>query len=121
VAGEDAFVLGVDIDGVVGDFYAALRPIAAEWRGVPEESLPLDVSYGLREWRLDDTGGYEDLHRFAVTQRNLFRDMPLRNAGYPTIVFANSTNQDLEAPRFDNWEDLERCVYRHYDDWKSIR
>ena len=41
------FVLGVDLDGVVADFYAGLRPIAAEWLGVAADTLPLEVSYGL--------------------------------------------------------------------------
>src|SRR3972149_4848100 len=30
---ERAFVFGVDLDGVVADFYAGLRPVAAEWVG----------------------------------------------------------------------------------------
>lgn len=71
------FVLGVDLDGCCADFYGGLRPIAAEWLGVPVESLPEKVSYGLPEWRLTRGGGkYDDLHRFAITQRNLFRDLP---------------------------------------------
>jgi 5'(3')-deoxyribonucleotidase len=69
------FVLGVDLDGVVADFYSGLRPIAAEWLGVPAEKLPVEVSYGLSEWGLDAVGAYEDLHRFAVTQRELFRKL----------------------------------------------
>jgi 5'(3')-deoxyribonucleotidase len=69
------FVLGVDLDGVVADFYPGLRPIAAEWLGVAADQLPLEVSYGLGEWGLDALGGYEDLHRFAVTQRELFRKL----------------------------------------------
>ena len=79
------FVLGVDLDGVVADFYSGLRPIAAEWRGVPVDSLPLEISYGLSEWGLDEVGGYEDLHRFAVTQRALFRTLqPI--AGAPAAL-----------------------------------
>jgi 5'(3')-deoxyribonucleotidase len=69
------FVLGVDLDGVVANFYAGLLPIAAEWLGVPADSLPTEVSYGLTEWGLDAVGGYEDLHRFAVVQRELFRKL----------------------------------------------
>ena len=69
------FVLGVDLDGVVANFYAGLLPIAAEWLGVPVGSLPVEVSYGLTEWGLDASGGYEDLHRFAVVQRELFRKL----------------------------------------------
>jgi 5'(3')-deoxyribonucleotidase len=74
---ERSFVFGVDLDGVVADFYGGLRPIAAEWLGVQLEALPLHVSWGLIEWGVDDApGGYERLHRFAVTQRELFAIMP---------------------------------------------
>ncbi|MHB9294133.1 hypothetical protein Holit_03259 [Hollandina sp. SP2] len=78
---EYSFILGVDLDGVVGDFYGAMRRIAAEWLHRPEETLTTEVSYGLDEWGIAEFGGYERLHRFAVTQRNLFRDMkPLEGA-----------------------------------------
>jgi 5'(3')-deoxyribonucleotidase len=74
---ERSFVFGVDLDGVVADFYGGLRPIAAEWLGVTVESLPLRVSWGLLEWGVNDApGGYERLHRFAVTQRELFSSVP---------------------------------------------
>jgi 5'(3')-deoxyribonucleotidase len=69
------FVLGVDLDGVCADFYGALRHIAAEWLDVPVATLTEDVRYGLEEWGLDAMGGYEALHRFAVTQRQLFSRM----------------------------------------------
>jgi 5' nucleotidase, deoxy (Pyrimidine), cytosolic type C protein (NT5C) len=69
------FVVGVDLDGVVADFYRGLRPIAAEWLGVDESQLTTDVSYGLPEWKLDSMGGYQPLHRFAVTQRQLFQKL----------------------------------------------
>ena len=78
---ESSFILGVDLDGVVGDFYGAMRVIAADWLGKPPESLTAEVSYGLEEWGLSEYGGYDRLHRFAVTQRNLYRDMkPVENA-----------------------------------------
>jgi 5'(3')-deoxyribonucleotidase len=78
---ESSFILGVDLDGVVGDFYGAIRKIAAEWLNKPVESLATDVSFGLAEWGLDESGGYDRLHRFAVTQRNIFRDMePIKDA-----------------------------------------
>ncbi len=71
------FVFGVDLDGVCADFYAGLRPIAAEWLGVDVNTLPERVSWGLPEWGIDKApGGYEALHRFAVTQRDLFRVLP---------------------------------------------
>jgi 5'(3')-deoxyribonucleotidase len=70
------FVLGVDLDGVCADFYAGLRPIAAEWLEVEEASLATEVSWGLDEWGVPEApGGYEDLHRFAVTHRHLFQTL----------------------------------------------
>jgi hypothetical protein len=69
-----SFVLGVDLDGTCADFYGGLRPIAAEWLGVSLEVLPESVSWNLPEWGIDKApGGYQRLHRFAVTQRGLFR------------------------------------------------
>jgi len=79
---NSSFILGVDLDGVVGDFYKEIRNIAAEWLNKPLESLTAEISYGLSEWNLDEFGGYERLHRFAVTQRNIFLDMkPIDHAG----------------------------------------
>jgi 5'(3')-deoxyribonucleotidase len=78
---SSSFIFGVDLDGVVGDFYGTLREVAAEWLDRPIESLTEDVSYGLEEWDITPYGGYERLHRFAVTQRNLYRNMkPIQDA-----------------------------------------
>jgi 5'(3')-deoxyribonucleotidase len=67
-------VLGVDLDGVCADFYERMRHIAAEYLEVDVNTLTKDVSYGLPEWGVRQDGGahYRSLHRFAVTQRNLF-------------------------------------------------
>jgi len=82
---DSSFIFGVDLDGVVGDFYGEIRKIAAEWLNKPIESLTTEVSYGLKEWGIDELGGYDRLHRFAVTQRNLFRSMqPIEHA--PSIL-----------------------------------
>ena len=75
--GNRRFVLGVDLDGVCADFYGGLKPVAAEWLGVELASLPDRVSWTLPEWGVDQApGGYDALHRFAVTQRELFRRLP---------------------------------------------
>jgi 5'(3')-deoxyribonucleotidase len=82
---ESSFILGVDLDGVVGDFYGAMRRITAEWLDRPVDSLTREISYGLDEWGIAEYGGYDRLHRFAVTRRNIFRDMaPIENA--PAIL-----------------------------------
>jgi 5'(3')-deoxyribonucleotidase len=80
---DERFVLGVDLDGVCADFYEGLRPIAAEWLQVPLESLTKEVSWGLKEWGVQDApGGYNALHRFAVTQRDLFVNLaPMDGVG----------------------------------------
>jgi beta-phosphoglucomutase-like phosphatase (HAD superfamily) len=73
--GSDEFVLGTDLDGVCADFYEIMRQVVAEWLGVPIERLPKQVTYGLSEWGLTPAE-YEKVHRFAVTQRELFRTVP---------------------------------------------
>jgi 5'(3')-deoxyribonucleotidase len=84
-------VFGVDLDGVCADFYRGLRPIAAEWLGVDVETLPERVTWGLPEWGIDKApGGYEALHRFAVTQRELFRVLPPM-PGAPAVLRRLST------------------------------
>jgi len=59
VKDPSSFVLGVDLDGVVADFIAGLRPIAAEWLGKPVDSLSPEVTFGFPEWNLDPFGGYD--------------------------------------------------------------
>jgi 5'(3')-deoxyribonucleotidase len=197
-ADDRNFVFGVDLDGVVADFYSGLRPIAAEWLGVPLESLTPTPGYGLEEWHLTSAGSDDDLHRFAVTQRNLFgqlrpmagaavtlrrlsqravririithrlyikyfhqeavqqtvawldhhgvpywdlcfmkdkaavgahlylEDSPsnieaLRADGHPTIVFSNSTNRHLAAPRAESWAEVERLVSEATQRWELSR
>lgn len=193
------FVFGVDLDGVCADFYRGLRPIAAEWLGVDVDTLPERVSWGLPEWGIDKApGGYEALHRFAVTQRDLFRVLPpmpgaalalrrlsvadirirvithrffikffhqvaarqtiewldhhdipywdlcfmaekaavgadlyiedsprnieqLRAEGQKTIVYSNSTNEDLPDPRADTWEKVVELVLKEKEDWEQGR
>lgn len=189
------FVLGVDLDGVCADFYGGLRPIAAEWLGVELDMLPSRVSWGLPEWGIDKApGGYQALHRFAVTQRDLFRVIPpmpgapaalrrlsaddvririithrffikffhqvaarqtiewldhhdipywdlcfmqekaavgadlyiedsptnverLRAENLDTIVFTNSTNEQLLAPRADTWDEVVELVLQAKSKW----
>ena len=83
--GDRTFIFGVDLDGVVGDFYGKMREIAAEWLGKPIEELTPQVGFGLAEWGLEESGGYEKLHRFAVTQRDIYKTMqPMKDA--PVIL-----------------------------------
>jgi 5'(3')-deoxyribonucleotidase len=74
VAGK---IIGVDLDGVCSDFYGRMREIAAEWFERKIEDLTTEVSHGLKEWGIEKTEHYESLHRFAVTQRDLFATAPM--------------------------------------------
>jgi len=69
-------VLGIDLDGVCADFYGRMREIAAEWFERPIDELTPSVSYGLPEWGVSPDE-YESLHRFAVTERDLFKTVPM--------------------------------------------
>jgi hypothetical protein len=71
---QERFILGVDLDGVCADFFERIREIAAEWLGKPVDCLSKEVDYDFKEWGLPEDE-YEDLHRFAVTQRDLFATM----------------------------------------------
>lgn len=73
---DRAFILGVDLDGVCGDHTMAFRQVVAEEFGVEPSSLPLQRSWGFEEWGMgpDD---FERLHRIAVMQKRMFRDMPV--------------------------------------------
>ena len=70
-------ILGVDLDGVCADFYGRMREIAAEWFEQRVEDFTKNVSYGLPEWGVKSGDEYESLHRFAVTQRELFKTAPM--------------------------------------------
>ena len=75
------FILGLDLDGVVMDFYAGLKPIAAAWLDKRPEELTDDFRFGLKEWGLQEKSGgydltYEALHRHAINQHELFKNCP---------------------------------------------
>jgi 5'(3')-deoxyribonucleotidase len=74
---KNDIVIGVDLDGVCADFYGRMRQIAAEWFERPVEELSGEVSYGLSEWGITNKSQYDSLHRFAVTQRELFSSMEM--------------------------------------------
>lgn len=71
----EQFVLGLDLDGVCADFYGRMREIVAELKEVDVASLTPDVKFGLRDWGVESDDEYTQIHRFAVTQRDLFASM----------------------------------------------
>lgn len=75
MAGSRGFILGVDLDGVCGDYTTAFRDIVAADRGVDPASLPTERSWDFHEWGLSPTE-FERLHRKAVLEDRMFRTMP---------------------------------------------
>ena len=51
-----------------------MRTVMAWWRSVDVSALAAEVTWGFPQWGLRP-GEYDELHRFAVTQRQLFREM----------------------------------------------
>ncbi len=70
------FVLGVDLDGVCGDYTAAFRAVVAKERGVDPAALTEERSWNFAEWDLD-AGEFDRLHRRAVLDHRMFDTMPV--------------------------------------------
>ncbi len=71
----DEFILGVDLDGVCGDYNHAFRNAVARHRGVIPDSLTLDVQWDFVDWDLDREG-FLAHHRRAVVEDRIFATMP---------------------------------------------
>ena len=67
-------MLAVDLDGVCAQHTEAFRRVVARERNVSEDDLPLVRSWSFVEWGLAP-GDFEELHRIAVLEYRMFRDM----------------------------------------------
>lgn len=72
---SEGFILGVDLDGVCGDYTTSFRAIVAEDRGVDPESLTAERSWDFGEWGISPEE-FDRLHRLAVLEHRMFRHMP---------------------------------------------
>lgn len=70
------FILGVDLDGVCGDYTAAFREVVAEDRGVDPATLGDSRGWDFAEWGIDGPEEFDRLHRLAVLEHRMFRHMP---------------------------------------------
>ena len=73
---ERSVILGVDLDGVCGDYTAAFRAVVAADRGVEPSSLPEGRSWDFAEWGIAGPDEFDRLHRLAVLEHRMFRHMP---------------------------------------------
>ena len=70
----DVFVLGVDLDGVCGDYTSAFRAAVAADRGIDPAELGSQRTWEFREWGIgpDD---FDHYHRSAVLEHRMFKTM----------------------------------------------
>ena len=80
----DGFILGVDLDGVCGDYTAALQSVVAQRTGVDLAALPLERSWDFREWGLT-AAQFEEHHQAAVLEHRIFRTMPAMPGAAETL------------------------------------
>ena len=74
---SEPFVLGVDLDGVCGDYTAAFAEVVAQEKGCRVADLPVERSWDFAEWDLEPHGGFDALHRKGVMELGMFRSMPM--------------------------------------------
>ncbi len=75
-ANDARFILGVDLDGVVADWNAGFRPIAAEFLGRDEAELLDPNTWELTEWGFDKQT-LREVFELAVGERRMYRDLPV--------------------------------------------
>jgi 5'-nucleotidase len=73
---DRGFILGVDLDGVCGDYTAAFRSVVAAERGVDPATLSDVRSWDFSEWGMETAAEFDHLHRVAVLEHRMFRHMP---------------------------------------------
>ncbi|MDK7237742.1 5' nucleotidase, NT5C type [Corynebacterium amycolatum] len=71
-------IIGLDLDGVVADYTAAMRSFVAEYKSVETESLPEPVTYNLVKagWGIDSGEEFLRIHSKAVAS-GLYANMPV--------------------------------------------
>lgn len=75
---DNQFVLGVDLDGVCGDYSAAFAEVVAAEGGVTPDSLGPQTSWEFAEcWAptVRDVAHFRELHKLAVLERRIFATM----------------------------------------------
>lgn len=69
------FILGVDLDGVCGDYENAFRKIVAEVKGVDPASIPPQVNWDFDAWGVNGRDEFLELHAYGVNKRHMFVTM----------------------------------------------
>ena len=70
------FVLGVDLDGVCGDYAGAFKQVVAKELGVEPRELPDEYTWNFPEWGITREQ-YKELHTRSVKEARLFMNLPV--------------------------------------------
>jgi 5'-nucleotidase len=75
---SDAFVIGVDLDGVCADYTGAFAHVVAADAGIGVEDLPEQTHWEFHQsgWPVRDRDHFSELHKTAVLEHRLFATMP---------------------------------------------
>lgn len=75
----DAFILGVDLDGVVADYESAFRHHVATIKGVDPASMSRQDTWSFAgsDWPIADDAEFLELHTRAVRDLGMFLTMPV--------------------------------------------
>lgn len=74
MATPPTFILGVDLDGVCGDYAAAFRAVVADELGLDVDSLGDQQDWNFSSWGLDGPT-FDRLHQAAVLDHRIFATM----------------------------------------------
>jgi len=72
-----SFVLGVDLDGVVGDYESIFRQVVSDSLGVDPAEIPAQTHWGFGDsgWPLRDEDHYLEMHRRGIAEYEMFAAM----------------------------------------------
>jgi len=62
---------------VCADYTSAFRSVVARERDIDVGELPDNRGWDFAEWHLGDLGGFDAVHRRAVLEHRMFREMPV--------------------------------------------
>jgi 5'(3')-deoxyribonucleotidase len=81
------FVLGCDLDGVVGDYLTFFRDFVAGRLGKDPESLPPATSWRFADcgWGIRDDQHFSELHQAAVLEGRMFSQMDVMPGASETL------------------------------------
>lgn len=80
MSSKKPFVLGLDLDGVVGDYVSALRNVVSLEKGLDPKDMSEPVEFNMSKaagWSIKDTAEYFSLHQMGVRKYRIYRDLPV--------------------------------------------